>query len=92
MLREWGVSIAQPHRSPIEAIGVIEIQGAIELHHMLLLTREQFHLNFIQVYLQGGQADRPKLAEISARSIETPNMITAMGTYDSRHEQGTQEK
>ena len=36
--------------------------------------------------------DRPKLAEISARSIETPNMITQMGTYDSRHEQGTQEQ
>ena len=29
---------------------------------MLLLTREPFHLNFIQVYLQGGQSifeDRP---------------------------------
>ena len=29
---------------------------------MLLLTRERFHLNFIQVYLQGGQSifqDRP---------------------------------
>ena len=37
-------------------------------------------------------ADRPKLAEILARSIETPNMITEMGTYDSRHEQGTQEQ
>ena len=37
-------------------------------------------------------ADMPKLAEISARSIETPNMITEMGTYDSRHEQGTQER
>ena len=36
--------------------------------------------------------DRPKLAEISARSIGTPNMITEMGTYDSRHEQGTQEQ
>ena len=23
---------------------------------MLLFTREQFHLNFIQVYLQGGQS------------------------------------
>ena len=61
-LREWGVSIAQPRRSAIEAISVIEIPLAIELHHMLLFTREQFHLNFIQVNLQGGQPisqDRP---------------------------------
>ena len=52
--RESGVSKEQPHRSQIEAIGVIEIPRAIELHHMLVVTREQFHLNFIQVYLQGG--------------------------------------
>ena len=36
-------------------------------------------------------ADRPKLAEFSARSIETQNMISEMGTYDSRQEQGTHE-
>ena len=55
-LRELGMSIAQLHQSPIEAIGIIEIPRAMEMHHMLLFTREQFHLNFIQVYLQGGQS------------------------------------
>ena len=29
---------------------------SIELHHMLLFTCEQFHRNFIQVYLRGGQS------------------------------------
>ena len=36
--------------------------------------------------------DRPKLAEILPRSLETPNMISEMGTQDSRHGQGTQEQ
>ena len=28
-----GVRIAQPHRSPVEAIGVIEVSRTVELHH-----------------------------------------------------------
>ena len=32
-LGEWGVRIAQPHRSSIEAIGVIEVSRTVELHH-----------------------------------------------------------
>ena len=36
-LREWGFSIAQPHRSPIEAIGVIEIPRAVELHQFCII-------------------------------------------------------
>ena len=32
-LGEWGVRIAQPHRSPVEAIGVIEVSRTVELHH-----------------------------------------------------------
>ena len=55
-LEERGISIAQPHRSLVEAIGAIEVTRTIELHHMPLLTREHFHLNFIQVYLQGSQS------------------------------------
>ena len=50
------ISMAKPHQSPIEAVGVMKILCAIELHHMLLFTHEQFHMNFIQVYLQGGQS------------------------------------
>ena len=51
-----GFSIAQPHRSPVEAIGIDAISRTTELHHMLLLTRELFQLKFIQVDLQGGQS------------------------------------
>ena len=43
--------MVQPHRSTIEAIGVFEISRTLELLHILLLTRERFHLNFIQAYL-----------------------------------------
>ena len=32
-LGEWGVRIAQPHRSPVEATGVIEVSRTVELHH-----------------------------------------------------------
>ena len=32
-LGEWGVRIAQPHRSPVEAMGVIEVSRTVELHH-----------------------------------------------------------
>ena len=55
-LGEWEVSIPQPHRSPVEVIGVIVISRTLELHHMLLFTGEQLHLNFIHVYLKGGQS------------------------------------
>ena len=55
-LREWGFSRAQCHLSPIEAIGVIEISRTIKPQYMLILTRQQLHLNFIQVYLQVGQS------------------------------------
>ena len=43
-------------------MGSVEVSRTIELHDMLLLTGERFHLNFIQVYLQGSQSvfqDRP---------------------------------
>ena len=55
-LGEGGANIAQPHGSLVEAIGVIEISRTVELHHMLLLTREPFNLIFIQVYLRGDQS------------------------------------
>ena len=40
----------------MEAVGVIQITSAIKLHHLLLCTREQFHLYFSQVHLQGGES------------------------------------
>ena len=55
-LGEWGASVAQPYQSPVEAIGVIDVARTIELPHMLLLTRKEFGLNFIEVYLQFGQS------------------------------------
>ena len=53
--------------------------------------------NFVQLFEKCPNTwsyltDSPKLAEISARSIETPNMITETGTYDSRHEQRIREQ
>ena len=34
--------------------------------------------------------DKPKLAEISARSFKTSNNVTEMDTYDGRHAQRAQ--
>ena len=47
--------MAKLHQSPVEAKGGIQISRTVELHHMLLLTGKQLHLNLIQVCLQCGR-------------------------------------
>ena len=60
---------------------------------MLLLTRKRFHLNFVQVYLQGGQSifqDRP--SHLIVLGLIRPVHVAWTGFFSSCHLHRDREK